>query len=185
VGTAQKRIDTLTRLLRVIGRTQSCSLVATRSFAESQAATGVSLKAQSWVRGALIGGAIVLLLFGVGGFAIGTLVVSSIGSDSMARCEGHRKFERSVWLDSAATYGKLQLRGCMVDDLRRRHSFRGRTRAEVVALLGEPRPTGYFDEYDLVYWLGPERSAVAMDSEWLAIRLDKVGRVTEHQLVTD
>ena len=113
------------------------------------------------------------------------LMVSSIGSNSMARCDGHRKFQRSVWLYSSATYGTLQLRGCMVDDLRRRHSLRGRTRAEVVALLGEPRRTGYFDEYDLVYWLGPERSAISIDSEWLAIRLDKAGRVTKHELLTD
>jgi hypothetical protein len=73
----------------------------------------------------------------------------------------------------------------MVDDLRRRYPLKGRTRAEVVALLGEPRPTNYFTEYDLVYWLGPERGAISIDSEWLVLRLDKDGRIVEERLVTD
>jgi hypothetical protein len=55
----------------------------------------------------------------------------------------------------------------------------------VVALLGEPRRTRYFRQYDLVYWLGPERGMISIDSEWLVLRLDKRGRVTEERLVTD
>ncbi|MBD2000571.1 hypothetical protein H6G00_28870 [Leptolyngbya sp. FACHB-541] len=61
----------------------------------------------------------------------------------------------------------------------------GKSRPEVVALLGEPDKTNYFQDYDLVYWLGPERGLMRIDSEWLVLRLDAEGRVSEHQLVTD
>jgi hypothetical protein len=73
----------------------------------------------------------------------------------------------------------------MVDDLIASHQLKGRTRAEIVALLDEPRRTVYFQDYDLVYWLGPERAWISIDSEWLVFRLDPTGRVAEYRLVTD
>ncbi len=140
---------------------------------------------QPRLRGVLITSATFLSLIAISGFAVGAFFTGVLGPGPMARCDGHRKFDPSLWQDSAAVYGPQKLRGCMVDDLPRRHALRGRTRAQVVALLGEPRPTSYFQEYDLVYWLGPERSALGLDSEWLVLQLDKAGRVTEHRLVTD
>ena len=129
--------------------------------------------------------AAVLAVAGAGYLALVRVVFGGLGPGPMARCAGHERFERARWRDSAQAYGPLAVRGCMVDDLRERHRLRGRTRADVVALLGEPRPTSYFREYDLVYWLGPERSPISVDSEWLALRLDSTGRVTEERLVTD
>jgi hypothetical protein len=73
----------------------------------------------------------------------------------------------------------------MVDDLLQHHRLRGLDRSGVVALLGEPPHTGYFREYDLVYWLGPERGLMSIDSEWLVMKFDPAGRVTEARLVTD
>jgi hypothetical protein len=102
----------------------------------------------------------------------------------MDRCDA-RRFDAAAWRDSAQVYSPAAVRGCMVDDLLARHEFLGRRRAEVVTLLGEPRPTPYFTNYDLVYWLGPERGAMSIDSEWLVIRLDSTGRVAERRLVTD
>jgi hypothetical protein len=40
-----------------------------------------------------------------------------------------------------------------------------------VALLGEPPKTEYFKEFDLVYYLGPERGFMGIDSEWLVLKL--------------
>jgi hypothetical protein len=37
----------------------------------------------------------------------------------------------------------------------------------------------------LVYWTGPERGLMSIDSEWLVMRLDGAGRVAEVSLVTD
>ena len=73
----------------------------------------------------------------------------------------------------------------MVDDLLERHKLDEMTRAEVVALLGEPDATPYFREWDMVYWLGPERGLMGIDSEWLVLRLDEHQHVVEHRVVTD
>jgi outer membrane protein assembly factor BamE (lipoprotein component of BamABCDE complex) len=100
------------------------------------------------------------------------------------RCTS-RRFDGNVWRDSIRAYSDAAPRGCMVDDLLAHTQFRGKTRADVVALLGEPRPTSYFKDYDLVYWLGPERGLMSVDSEWLVMRLDRNGRVAEQKLVTD
>ena len=73
----------------------------------------------------------------------------------------------------------------MVDDLLERYELRGMTRAEVVALIGEPPKSDFFRSYDLVYWLGPERGLIGIDSEWLVMKLDANRRVTSVELVTD
>ena len=73
----------------------------------------------------------------------------------------------------------------MVDDLLRRHSFRGMTREQVTAIVGEPDKTEYFKEWDLVYWLGPERGFMSIDSEWLVFRLDSQKKVTDLRIVRD
>lgn len=95
------------------------------------------------------------------------------------------KFKPSLWRDSAQVYSEAAVRGCIVDDLLEHHNFKGESRQAVVALLGEPKPTQYFSDYDLVYWLGPERSIMSIDSEWLVFRLDSGRRVSESGLVTD
>jgi hypothetical protein len=51
----------------------------------------------------------------------------------------------------------------------------GKTRPELVELLGEPQPTGTLGPNHLVYWL-----AIRGDqSTWLVLRLDTDGRVAE------
>jgi hypothetical protein len=101
------------------------------------------------------------------------------------RCPGHERFDAEVWRDTVAAFYRMAPRGCMVDDLLEHHRLRGLERAGLIDLLGEPSRTGYFPEYELVYWLGPERGFMSIDSEWLAIRLDPAGRVAEARLVTD
>jgi hypothetical protein len=100
------------------------------------------------------------------------------------RCTVHR-FDSAIWNDSARTYSPEAVRGCMVKDLLARNDFREEPRSRVVALLGEPRPTGYFREYDLVYWMGPEGGLMGIDSEWLVFKLNATGRVAETRVVTD
>jgi hypothetical protein len=109
----------------------------------------------------------------------------ALGDGPMARCKGHDRFDSRAWRDSTLAWGPLAVRGCMVDNLLSKHPLRGQSRASVLALLGEPHPTNYFRDYDLVYWLGPERSPISIDSEWLVMRLDPSNRVKEVRLVTD
>jgi hypothetical protein len=61
----------------------------------------------------------------------------------------------------------------------------GWTRQEVVALLGEPPKTEYFKEFELVYYLGPERGFMGIDSEWLVLKLGPEGRVKSAVIAHD
>lgn len=61
----------------------------------------------------------------------------------------------------------------------------GKTRAEIVALLGEPSETNYHSEWDIAYALGSARAFIPMDIEWLVIRLDSNGVATEASLAWD
>lgn len=60
----------------------------------------------------------------------------------------------------------------MVDALLREHPLVGMPRAQVDALLGVPPATAHFREYDYVCWLGAERGAFGIDSEWLVLKFD-------------
>ena len=131
-----------------------------------------------WLRITLIVIGLAVLTVIVGGW----LFLRSLSP--LSRCD-ERRFTPARWNDSTLAFGPGAIRGCVVDDLLRREKLRGRTRAEIVALLGEPPRTDYFRDYDLVYWLGPERGMMSIDSEWLVFRLDSTGRVIEHRLVTD
>ena len=81
--------------------------------------------------------------------------------------------------------GSRVFEGYVLDDLLNNHKLFGRDRNEVISLIGEPTNTAYFHEYDLVYWLGMERSHFAVDSEWLIIKLDESGEVIEARTATD
>lgn len=95
-------------------------------------------------------------------------------------------FESATWITTPAEFSHESIRQRMVDDLLRSHPLVGRSRAEVESLIGPPDVTAYFREYDMVYMLGQQRNSfLAIDSEWLVIRLDALGRVTEARLVTD
>lgn len=57
---------------------------------------------------------------------------------------------------------------------------------EVFELLGEPTETAYFKEpNNIVYYLGPERGFMSIDSEWLVIWLDEQDRVVEYKILRD
>ena len=95
-----------------------------------------------------------------------------------------RPFDAGAW-QAAKEKWQDPVRQRMVDDLLRRHRLVGMTRERVVELLGESDTTDYFRDWDLVYWLGMERSWISIDSEWLVLRLNAQSAVTEARLVTD
>ena len=72
----------------------------------------------------------------------------------------------------------------MADGLLRSRVLLGKSRIEVVGLLGEPPKTDYFSGWDMVYVLGPERGYFSIDSEWLVLRL-RNDRVVEARLARD
>jgi hypothetical protein len=92
-------------------------------------------------------------------------------------------FDQAVW-KAENTHAAKGMRVHMVDDLLRKHPLVRMSKGQVDDLLGVPPPTEYFREYDYVYWLGPERGAFSIDSEWLVLKLDN-GSVVRAELVTD
>lgn len=139
------------------------------------------MKAGKVIRVAIL---VVAVAMAVGAFATWRAYTGARSQLAESRCDGHATFVQSQWMDTALVRSKLAVRGCMVDDLLERHELRGMTRAQVVALIGEPDTTRDLPEYDLVYWLGPQRGLIGTDSEYLVMKLDKTHRVTSVELVT-
>jgi outer membrane protein assembly factor BamE (lipoprotein component of BamABCDE complex) len=73
----------------------------------------------------------------------------------------------------------------MVDSLIRSRTLDGLSRSQVSALLGQPSSGEYFRDWDIVYRLGDERGLFRIDSEWLVIRFDRTGRVSEYRIQRD
>ena len=73
----------------------------------------------------------------------------------------------------------------MANDLVDNKKLIGLTRQEVVSRLGAQPKTEYFKEFDLVYYLGPERGFISIDSEWLVLKLGTNGRVARATTARD
>jgi hypothetical protein len=91
-------------------------------------------------------------------------------------------FDSAQWKASLEKRDPLRQR--MVSSLVAKHHLLGQTKTQVDQLLGTPPTTGYFKDYDLVYWLGPERSLFGIDSEWLCLKLQN-GKVSQVDILTD
>jgi hypothetical protein len=92
-------------------------------------------------------------------------------------------FDPVAWQDPVRV--KQGVRLAMADRLVAKGTMLGKTRSQVVRSLGEPSGEGYFKDWDLVYWLGPERGFICIDSEWLVLRLGGNGQVVESRIVRD
>ena len=115
----------------------------------------------------------------IGLLAIGVLLLSAFLLYQHAH---YRHFEAAQWKNSATS---SSIRLAMADDLVATQRLNKLSRGSVVALLGEPLKTPYFKEFDMVYWLGPERDYPRIDSEWLVIKLDSSGNVEAAKVVRD
>jgi hypothetical protein len=71
------------------------------------------------------------------------------------------RFDPVAWSDPARMRQGVRL--AMADRFIARRTLQGMTRSEVIKRLGEPSDEGYFKEWDLVYWLGPERGFMSVD----------------------
>lgn len=91
-------------------------------------------------------------------------------------------FDSEVWKRAENTHDPV--RSFMVDNLLISHQLAGMSRDDIDALLGTPPKTPFFSSYQYVYWLGPERSFIQIDSEWLGIRFEN-DRVVETKLLND
>ena len=89
-------------------------------------------------------------------------------------------FSTSKWLNNP------EKRTAIVDNLLEKHELVGMTEADVIALLGEPNNDyGYFNADDrYVYYMGPERGLISIDSEWLILDFTD-GIVSDSFITTD
>ena len=134
-----------------------------------------------WVVGALIAAFAVVPL--IGGVAYGSFgLVASIVDSYRYRVT----FDPQHWRDRTMDKGVMwPTRLRMADDLVRRQLISGITRSDVEHLLGPPDESQKFQDWHLVYHLGPERGLIRIDSEWLVVRFSKDGRVADHRIVRD
>src|ERR1041385_3056232 len=66
-------------------------------------------------------------------------------------------FDSEAWKASLLREDHTPIRLEMVDSLLEQNHLQGMSRDEVFSLIGKTPETPYFNKYDLVYWLGPER----------------------------
>jgi hypothetical protein len=102
-----------------------------------------------------------------------------------ARCATSWRFDAEAWQDHARAFSEQAIRACMVEDLLGRFRLMGMPRDEVLRLLGPRDDTPYFKDWELVYWLGPEPGPYRIDSQWLGVRFDPKGNVSEVRRLTD
>jgi hypothetical protein len=99
-----------------------------------------------------------------------------------------RPFDPVVWQKPESHEGidPHTPRQRMLADLMRK-VLPGKSRTEIEALLGPSLDSPYFraSGRDLIYFLGPERGLISIDSEWLLIWLDAQGRFKEARLARD
>ena len=93
------------------------------------------------------------------------------------KCE--HTFTTSRWLNYPEERVKI------VDDLFRKQALVGLSKDKVIDLLGPETENAYFKEPgNMVYYLGPERGLISVDSEWLVIELDD-NVVVDYQIKHD
>lgn len=83
-------------------------------------------------------------------------------------------------------FNKPNSRVYMIDDFFDKYQLEKMTKEEVTDLLGVPPETNYFKEDDnIVFRLGDERGFISIDSEWLIVKFDVEGKVTEYEIRRD
>jgi hypothetical protein len=116
------------------------------------------------------------------------LAIAYFVFDASAQDYAHRtEFDPAGWRDQSLDRDPLwPTRLRMVDDLIADKRLDGFTRHEVESLLGPDDSTGKWQDWHLVYHLGPERRGLfRIDSEWLVIRFGPSDRVAEYRIVGD
>src|SRR5205085_5292484 len=83
---------------------------------------------------------------------------------ALAGCSPGDRFDQTAWKNADLT-GRA--RADMLDDFLTRYPLKGRTRSEIIELLGEPTPTDKWEGAEMVYVLGNDGSYTPIDNEWL------------------
>lgn len=99
----------------------------------------------------------------------------------LAGCSSNGTFDSDAWKDAdLSTRNRVE----MIDTLLSQHPLKGLLRSQVVGLLGEPTSTDKWEDWDMIYVLGPT-AYMPIDNEWLVIKLDQTGHVSDYELTAD
>jgi len=100
-------------------------------------------------------------------------------------------FDAELWKVSGIPYGSNDTRLTMVDDLIRRQLLIGKSREEVVALLGETDGDSSikdrYPDWQMYFYLGPSRSTIlfkGFNYDYLVLRFDEHEKVNVVGMVT-
>ena len=95
-------------------------------------------------------------------------------------------FNSNTWKNTPATHSLDSMRLRMADDFLKTYRVLGKSKEEIVALIGEPDQTEYFKTRDMVYMLGEEtESYFAIDSQWLVFDVNESDNIIAFEIVTD
>ena len=118
------------------------------------------------------------------GMVVAFVLASALALPSLPYVEFAAPYNKDTWLARGRVPRDwLHVRGHMAYGLVTSRQLIGLTRADVTSLLDPPEPTGKFADWDIVYWVGLDRTASRAGSEWLVMRLDAEGKVTEVRLI--
>lgn len=110
---------------------------------------------------------------------IGTLICS-YAIYLMGKNEYYYYFNYNRWVS------EQEQRVHMIDHFLNKNRLVGLKKSDVIDLLSVPTETSYFEAPNRwVYYLGPERGVISIDSEWLLINFDDGEHVISYDIVTD
>jgi hypothetical protein len=110
-------------------------------------------------------------------------IVFVLSSSLACGAASYHKFDSEKW-KQVELYGDDDTRLSMYGDLISRHKLIGKSKEEIIDLLGGQSDPAYFKDMDLRYWLGPEGGITGIDSNWLVLKLDN-NRIVHYEMVTD
>jgi len=117
-----------------------------------------------------------------------TCILITIGALTIISCTESIPFNSELWKSPKSyEYKKEDItdRQKMLEDVLK--IIKGKTKTEIINILGNGSETEYFksEGSDLVYVLGPERSFVGIDYEWLLLWFDANGKLKKYEIITD
>src|SRR5574337_1903561 len=114
------------------------------------------------------------------------LMLVQAGCHRLPASSYEKKFDSASWKDEASWSGidrptpRQQMLGDLVNNV-----LPGKSRAEVLEILGPPSQAKMTHAADLVWCLGIERGLFGIDSEWLFVWFDSAGVVSRTALGHD
>lgn len=111
------------------------------------------------------------------GFCLLVIVASALRPIVYPGCN----FDPVRWRDPACIAEGVRF--AMLDRMMAVGSWKGRTRAEIVAMLGDSEPEAQVEEAELGYYVGLQRRGFAFDRMWMVVSFGPDGLTSRVRVV--